>query len=261
MSLDLLSRVDRELTAHSSKDVLAKSYALKNKFPHILSYPSIKRLHSEVSRAISNITGSVVLDYGCGRGESSLDYLARGAIVHGIDISPVYIEEARRQAAMAGFDESCCRFDVMDAHELSFSADTFDLVIGEGILHHLEPRLALAEIWRVLKPGGRLILKEPLADHPLLRIFRAMTPNARTIDESPFTGKDIKSIIRHEKWKQNLLFCGVIEAPMAMLTSIIFPQNPDNMLLFYADKIERLMHSRKYLLSWNQYVLIDLIKF
>ncbi len=77
----------------------------------------------------------------------------------------------------------------MDAHELVFPDDLFDIVVGNGILHHLDLPVCLASIERVLKPKGFALFIEPLAGNPLLKLFRVLTPRARTIDEKPLTSK------------------------------------------------------------------------
>lgn len=257
---ELLERVERERNAHSVNDVLAESYRLKNRFSHILSYPSRQRLFAKIEAVTCDLNGKLVLDYGCGRGESSLTYLMQGAVVRGIDISPVYVEEANLNAKKSGCPSERYQFLVMDAHALDFEDDTFDVIIGEGILHHLDADVALREIHRVLKPGGRVLLQEPLADNPLLKLFRLLTPRARTEDEAPFTGKDVKRLAHPDQWQSETTYCGVIEAPVAMATSVLFPNRPDNALLRTADRMERWIHARGFLLSWNQYVLFNLVK-
>ena len=254
------TRVSRERDAHTDRDVLAESYRLKNRFSHIWHYPSRQRLFSEVERLSHNVAGQVVLDYGCGRGESSLKYLTKGATVKGIDISPTYVSDARTKANEAGFSPERYEFLVMDAHQLAFDSESFDLVIGEGILHHLEAHIALSEIHRVLRPGGRAVFQEPLADNPLLKLFRLLTPRARTEDEAPFTGHDIHRLLRSDRWESHTMYCGLVGAPVAMITSVLLPDRPHNPALRIADKVEKWFHAHELLLSWNQYILLNLVK-
>ena len=78
------------------------------------------------------------------------------------------------------------KFLLMDAHKLEFPDGHFDLVFGTGILHHLDLRVALAEIDRVLHPDGLIIFSEPLDNNPVGWVVRKLTPQARTEDEIPF---------------------------------------------------------------------------
>ena len=261
MNSKIEERVNRELIDHTEKDVLGNSYKLKDRFSHIWDYPSRLRLFDRMNHLSSNLSNKVVLDYGCGRGEESLKYLKNDAKkVIGIDISPVYIESAIEKVVEGGFNPEQYEFLTMDAHKLEFESNSFDLVIGQGILHHLEPEVALNEIYRVLRPKGRVVLLEPLADNPLLRVFRFLTPSARTIDEAPFTKKQIMKFEGKNNWKSHTIYCGVIEAPVAMLTSIVTPNKPRNWLLRTSDKLEAFLHSNNFLNSWNQYVLLVLEK-
>ncbi len=141
-----------------------------------------ERLIQEHSR------GAVVLDYGCAKGEWALKIAPGAARVHGIDISDVAIEAARAEAVALGFDHT--QFDAMDAHQMDFPDNTFDLVFGLGIIHHLDTRKSLEEVARVLKPGGVAIFREPLGYNALINLYRNATPNARTIDEHPLVHED-----------------------------------------------------------------------
>lgn len=258
---ELEARVAREHEAHTERDVLAENIRIKSKFPHLAVYPSKKRLYATMDRYTEDLRGKTILDYGCGRGEMSMRYLRNGADkVSAIDISEVYVDDLKQQAAAAGFSPDRCDFRTMDAHKLDFPDQTFDFVVGYGILHHLDPKTAFAEIYRVLKPNGRVLLQEPLADNPLLKIFRKSTPNARTEDEAPFTMAQIREFEGQLNWRTESVYCGVLEMPVSMVTSKIMPGNPDNILLKLADKVESWMHHRRWLLGWNQWIVFNLVR-
>src|SRR5690606_15303799 len=109
---ELSARVDRERLAHEAEDdVLAKAQELKERFHHVTktqAYEDMDRLFADL---IASMRGKTVLDYGCGRGEMSVKYLAAGAAaVVGIDISEKYVDEARQRCN--------AEFRVMDAHKL-----------------------------------------------------------------------------------------------------------------------------------------------
>jgi SAM-dependent methyltransferase len=134
--------------------------------------------------------GKVVLDFGCGPGYLTKYLIDRGAVhVTGIDVSEGEIEQARIRAREDGLQDKT-DFLVADAHATGFADDSFDLIVGDSILHHLDLRVALQELRRILRPGGRAVFMEPLWHNPILRLGRALTPSARTPDEHPLTTAD-----------------------------------------------------------------------
>ena len=145
--------------------------------------------------AIGDLRGKKVLDLGCGDGFASIDALRAGAYVTAIDISPVSIRHLIAKAEKENLDQHLDA-RIMDAHHLEFEDSSFDIVFGNGILHHL-PYLerAIGEIRRVLKVSGHAVFLEPLGMNPFVNLFRKMTPNFRTRDEKPFTMQEL-SLIR-----------------------------------------------------------------
>ncbi|MCW3016620.1 MAG: Methyltransferase type 11 [Solirubrobacterales bacterium] len=145
---------------------------------------------NEEAHDLYDAAGKDVLDYGCGPGYLTKQLIDAGAAsVTGIDVSNAEIEQAQRRARQDGV-EGRCRFLVADAHATGFPDDSFDLVIGDSIIHHLDVRRALVELRRILRPDGTAVFLEPLWHNPLLRVGRALTPSARTPDEHPLTVDD-----------------------------------------------------------------------
>jgi len=97
------------------------------------------------------------LELGCGTGFFLLNLKQAGVLVEGhvTDLSPGMVEVARRNARALGFE---VEGRVADAESIPYPDDSFDLVVGHAVLHHIpDVRLALAEVLRVLKPGGRFV--------------------------------------------------------------------------------------------------------
>ena len=134
--------------------------------------------------------GRRVLLYGCGPANGARRFVDAGAThIAGIDISEAEIEQAWRTARAGGYADRV-DFRAGDAHATGYPDDSFDLIVGSAIIHHLDIRRALTELRRILRPGGRAVFKEPLAHNPLLALGRRLTPAARTSDEHPLTVQD-----------------------------------------------------------------------
>jgi len=108
--------------------------------------------------------GDNVLDVGCGTGDLALaaaKRVGKTGKVYGIDASSEMIAVANSKRAHAGGAGEVVHFQVEPVEALSFPDATFDVVLSSLMMHHLPGDLkgrALAEVRRVLKPGGRLVI-------------------------------------------------------------------------------------------------------
>ena len=97
-----------------------------------------------------------VLDVGSGNGYVLSKYASEGAEVFGIDITEAGIELCRKRFEILDLKGD---FRIADAEDIPFPDNSFDCVCSMGVLHHVpNTQKALDEIYRVLKPGGRLIV-------------------------------------------------------------------------------------------------------
>ncbi|CTQ56272.1 Demethylmenaquinone methyltransferase [Roseibium album] len=126
------------------------------------SIPQLQELKA-VARKKSGISqGDKVLDVGCGFGleTTRLAKLVQpNGAISGLDLSSAFIDEARKRAALSdlGID-----YATGAAQDLPYADNRFDHVRAERILIYLRDyQLALSEMKRVLRPGGRLSLIEP----------------------------------------------------------------------------------------------------
>jgi SAM-dependent methyltransferase len=181
-----------------------------------------------------DLRGAAVLDFGCGDGHFSLRLASRGARVTGVDISPNLIERARAACKRMEMNGSAPQFAVADAQRTPFRDESFDYVVGNGALHHLDLEKAYAEIARLLRPGGKALFMEPMYHHPLLWMLRRLTPKTHTADERPMSIADMeraKVSFRACSHQEHFLFA-VCAAPAHLLGK--------DFALFAIDKLDRL---------------------
>jgi len=127
-----------------------------------------------------NAPGKVFLDYACGNGASAIAAAKAGAsLAIGLDISPVSVQNAAADAAAAGVGDTCV-FIQADAENTKLPDNSVDLVMCNGMLHHLDLSYAFPELRRILAPRGRLLAVEALDYNPLIKLYRMLTPQMRT---------------------------------------------------------------------------------
>jgi ubiquinone/menaquinone biosynthesis C-methylase UbiE len=99
-----------------------------------------------------------VLDVGCGTGFFLLNLWQAGFVgeAHACDISPGMVAVCAESARTIGCD---ARLRVADVEDLPYEDESFDLVTAHAVVHHIpDPRGALTELLRVLRPGGALLV-------------------------------------------------------------------------------------------------------
>lgn len=143
------------------------------------------RLIAEAARISSK---DKVLEIGCGTGLFTKKvHDLTGAKIVATDISDELLKLARLEFPAGDFRNE-------DAMSMSFPDASFDVVFGSSILHHLDMERTIREIYRVLKPGGRIAFAEPNMLNPQIAIQKNIPAIKRALGDSP----DETAIIR---WK------------------------------------------------------------
>lgn len=118
------------------------------RFPYIMA---------RIEREARRLAGKHLLEIGCGLGFDAIEFVKLGVRVTATDLTPANVNLATRHFALAGVTPEAVR--VEDAFDLSFPDATFDAVYSLGVLAHVaEPARMIAEIHRVLRPGGRALI-------------------------------------------------------------------------------------------------------
>jgi SAM-dependent methyltransferase len=117
--------------------------------------------------------GQRVLDVGCGTGVVAVTAAKRGALVTGLDLTPELLEQARENSRIA---DVAIKWLEGDAESLPFEDAAFDVVLSE-FAHMFAPRpeVAVAEMLRVLKPGGVIAFSTWPPEHYVGRTFSLVT--------------------------------------------------------------------------------------
>ncbi len=138
-------------------DTFAEAYNAENETSLLNAYyerPAMLKLAGQVQ-------GKTILDVGCGGGVLSEELIARGATVHGFDASEAMLDIARRRLGDTA-QLTCADL----GKPLPYAQHSFDAACASLVFHYLEDwSAALAQLRRVLKPGGRLLIS---VNHPLL---------------------------------------------------------------------------------------------
>jgi 2-polyprenyl-3-methyl-5-hydroxy-6-metoxy-1,4-benzoquinol methylase len=151
-------------------------------------------------KLLGNLRGKQVLDVGCGEGSNSVLMAKYGARITGVDISPGFIEVCKQRAQLEGV-ESQTQFLCSPLETVNLPAESFDIIWGDGILHHVIPELdtVLNHLMRWAKPGALFVFSEPVSLAPWLRKLRRGVPihTDATPDERPLEKAELSIILRH----------------------------------------------------------------
>jgi ubiquinone/menaquinone biosynthesis C-methylase UbiE len=202
-------------------DQVAEAYAANLEYPHTQEYMAY--LDRCLDDAISNIDLAVCAEVCCGTGEAFALYEDRISMGIGVDVSESMLAKAQQAfpATRLGFVQG-------DATMLPLADNAFDTVIMLGGIHHVPDRKALFEqVFRVLKPGGTFIWREPVSDFWLWRFLRAIvyrvSPMLNHETERPLTFDETVPVLKsagfeHVTWKT----CGFVGFCIFMNSDVLF---------------------------------------
>jgi ubiquinone/menaquinone biosynthesis C-methylase UbiE len=150
-----------------------------------------RRLHDDVVAAAEAFAFAAVLDVGCGTGATLAALVAArpGLQARGVDLSPRMIEVARERLG------DLADVEVADAEQLPLADAAVDLVTCVDSLHHYpHPEVALAEMRRVTRPGGGLVIGEWRARTPLRQLMNWLLPRMPEGDVRIYTGAELTEL-------------------------------------------------------------------
>ncbi|MCI0494313.1 class I SAM-dependent methyltransferase [candidate division KSB1 bacterium] len=154
----------------------------------------------------SGITSGLALEVGPGPGYLGLEWLklTQGTRLNGLDISPDMIKIAEQNAKEYGLSDRA-EYVLSSGEKMPFEDSTFDAVFTNGSLHEWsEPRKTFDEIWRILKPGGRIFISDLRRDTSLLiRWFlwintrpKEIRPGLITSINAAYTPSELRELIK-----------------------------------------------------------------
>jgi SAM-dependent methyltransferase len=213
-------------------------------------YKALYNMYEDFSTYTSEkAKNKIVLDYGCGVGSITQKVATLNpSKLFGIDISEVSINKAIEEAKKLNLKID---YSVDNCEKTKFEAETFDLVFGSGILHHLNLEKSVSEINRVLKNNGEMVFLEPLGTNPLINFYRKLTPKSRSVDEHPFLKKDFNFI--------NSLFKQVTIKYYGFFTLVffLFYRNPKKSIIFkMVSKLDNYFFKIKFFKNFAWSVII-----
>ncbi len=160
----------------------------------------------------SGITSGLALEVGPGPGYLGLEWLklTQGTMLKGLDISSDMIKIAEKNAKEYGLSDRV-EYVLSSGEKMPFEDNMFDAVFTNGSLHEWsEPKKTFDEVWRILKPGGRIFISDLRRDMSfLIRWFlwintkpKEIRPGLITSIHAAYTPDELKDLIKGTKLSQ-----------------------------------------------------------
>ncbi|HSJ67509.1 MAG TPA: methyltransferase domain-containing protein [Anditalea sp.] len=179
---------------------------------------SLENLNQVMANKISLSPGDIVLDAGCGQGGSSFWIAEKiGAKVKGITLVPHQVEIANKDSFERNLTDKVS-FSIQDYCNTSFADETFSVIWAcESLCHTVEKANFYKEAYRLLKPGGRLIVAE------YIRKDRPLSAAYETLLKEWLSGWSIPDIDTWDEHCMNMGMAGFTDIDMQDVTANILP--------------------------------------
>ncbi len=139
------------------------------------------------------LKGGRVLEIGCGDGRMTFGLATYCNSITGVDINERFIQIAKER--LKNGNEKDIEFLIMDAQQLNLSDESFDVVLFPWVLQMIsDPMVAVRKAYRVLKPGGAVIVVGLRSDADYDRIMSNFVPDILAIDPSACYEKPIERV-------------------------------------------------------------------
>lgn len=156
-------------------------------------------VHEDIMKCLGSLSGKKVLELGYGRGDFSVFLAKQGAKVTGVDIGLSLTAAAN---ILARINQVDCEFREANIIQLPFEADSFDIVVGMAILHHLSHvnlMEAVQETHRVLKKNGVAVFYEPVENSKIFDFIQNLFPAGKK------GGSHYRpSVLQRKAWKKHI---------------------------------------------------------
>ena len=243
-SLQDWERAERERSAHeASQTVSSGSLSEPTDGERYVNPPADTVYPLEYAfHVLGDVGGKTILEYGCGDGVNTVLLANRGAQVISLDISPELTAITKQRLRTHGINSGV---DVIvgSAHDLPLPDNSVDVVFGIAILHHLDLKLASAEVRRVLKDGGLAIFQEPVRNSALMRLARKLIPY-QSPDVSPFerplTDKELEDFAVDNSSYKSRPFILPTTTLLNLIASRLRPQSVESFVRYDARLLKKL---------------------
>ncbi len=247
---DLLTEAEKEAEFfdkfYSEADEKQKhhDYIVPEKFIRQVTNPSSPHLvEFEYAYSIlGNLEGKRLLDYGAGDGWNTICFAKAKANVHAIDISEKGIELIKKKAQANGVEQYVTA-EVQNCYKTHFQTNTFDIIYGGGVLHHLDIEAAGQEISRILHPRGVAVFFEPIRETKIMDSIKAIV--LRLLNRKALEETESETPLTYERINQLRQYFNVVNFRQ-------FNALSSASLLINSESVKRF-------LLWTDYLLMKFI--